>query len=218
MTPVSEDWRLRVDLHETGLVHTLSERLDAHELEHELETSFSDRVVVSTNGAEVFCYAGSREQLEAAQRLIESIASERDWQVTFELRRWHPDEQAWKDPSLPVPETGAEREAEHAALIAREREESQRQGFPDYEVRVQCASEDDCAEFAERLRAEGLQVVRRSTFLVVGAADEDTANQLAGRLQAQAPRGASIVAEGTLPAVYSGSPLNPFALFGGLGG
>jgi hypothetical protein len=27
-----------------------------------------------------------------------------------------------------------------------------------------------------------------------------------------------VVAQGTLPAVYSGTPLNPFALFGGLGG
>ena len=215
---MADDWRLRVCLHETGLVHALSERLDAHELEHELQTAFSDRVIVSGEGSELFCYAGTREQLDAAQTLIESVGRDRGWRIDFELRRWHPLEQAWKDPSLALPETGAERDAEHAALIAREREESRRQGFPDFEVRVTCASDEDCEEFAARLRDEGYPVVRRSRFLLVGAQDQDSANRLAARLQDEAPRGASIIAEGTLPAVYSGTPLNPFAFFGGLGG
>lgn len=215
---MADDWRLRVCVHEEGLVHALSERLDAHELEHEIETAFSDRVIVSGEGSELFCYAGTREQLDAARTLIESIGRERDWTLEFELRRWHPDAQAWEDPSVPLPETGSEREAERADLIAREREKSQRQGFPDFEVRVQFASESDCEAFAQRLRDEGLQVVRRSKFLLVGAADEDSANALADRLAREAPHGTAIVAEGTVPAVYSGSPFNPFALFGGLGG
>ena len=215
---MSDDWRLRVCLHEQGLVHALSERLDAHEVEHELEASFADRVIVSGDGSELFCYAGSSEPLQAAQRLIETLADERGWRVDFELARWHPDEQAWKDPGLALPETGSEREAEHAARIAREREEARAQGYPSFEVRVQCATEGDCEEFAARLRAEGLQVVRRSKYLLVGAADEDTANELAARFHREAPEGSAVVAEGTLPAVYSGTPLNPFALFGGLGG
>ena len=215
---MNDDWRLRVCLHEGGRARTLSERLDAHELEHELENSFSDRVIVSTEGSELFCYAGSREQIEAAQRLITSIAQERDWRIDFETARWHPEEEQWRDAEVPLPTSGPEREAEHAALIAREREESRRQGFPDYEVRVQCATESDCDAFAERLRAEGLQVVRRSRYLVIGAADEDSANELAARMHQEAPHGSAVVAQGTLPAVYSGSPLNPFALFGGLGG
>lgn len=217
MSPARDDWRLRVCLHEEGLVHALSERLDAHELEHELETSFADRVIVSGDGAELFCYAGSREQLEAARKLIETLGRERDWQIEFELTRWHPDEQAWKDPDAPLPESEPEREAEHAALMIREREESQRQGFPDFEVRVECASEEDCEAFADQLRAEGLQVVRRSRYLLIGANDEDSAKQIVGRLQGEMPEGASIVALGTVPAVYSGSGVNPFAFFGGLG-
>ncbi len=217
MSRVADDWRLRVCLHETGLVHALTERLGARELEHELETSFADRVMVSGHGSELFCYAGSREQLDAAQRLIESIAQEKGWRVDFELHRWHPVEEAWKDPAAPVAETEPEREAEHAALIARERADAQRHGFPDFEVRVQCASEEECEQLAQRLRDEGLQVVRRSVFLIVGAADEDSAQQLAARLHDEAPSGSAIVAEGTVPAVRSGIPFNPFALFGGLG-
>lgn len=218
MSAVSDDWRLRVCLHETGLVRALAERLDAHELEHELQTSFADRIIVSGDGPELFCYAGSREQLDAARALIESIARERDWRVDFALHRWHPEEQAWEDPSVALPENEPQRDAEHAARIAREREESRHQGFPDFEVRVECRSEGDCEAFAARLRAEGMQVVRRSRYLLVGANDEDSANQLAARLRQEAPDGATVIAQGTLPAVYSGSPLNPFALFGGLGG
>jgi hypothetical protein len=218
VSTVSEDWRLRVCLHEQGLVHALSERLDAHEVEHELEVSFADRVIVSSDGSELFCYAGSREQLQAAQRLIESLADERGWHVDFELARWHPDEQAWKDPSLALPESGPQHEAEHAARIAREREEAHAQGYPSFEVRVQCASEHACEQFAAQLRDEGLQVVRRGRFLLLGAADEDSANELAARMQREAPTGSAVRAEGTLPAVYGGTPLNPFALFGGLGG
>jgi hypothetical protein len=218
MSAMSDDWRLRVSLHEQGLVHALTERLDAHEVEYELQASFSDRVIVSADGSELFCYAGSREQLLEAQRLIESLAQERGWRIDFELLRWHPDEQAWKDPSLALPETGSEREAEHAARIARERDEARAQGYPSFEVRVQCATESDCETFAARLRAEGLQVVRRSKFLLVGADDEDSANELAARFHRDAPEGSAVVAEGTLPAIYGGTPLNPYALFGGLGG
>jgi hypothetical protein len=215
---MSDDWRLRVRLSEEGLVHTLSERLDAHEVEHELEASFSDRVIVSVDGSELFCYAGSREQLEAAERLIETLASERGWRIDLDLARWHPDEQAWKDPSLALPGTGSEHEAEHAARIAREREEARVQGYPSFEVRVQCATEHDCEAFASRLRSEGLQVVQRSKYLLVGAADEDSAGELAARFHHDAPEGSAVVAEGTLPAIYGGTPLNPYALFGGLGG
>ena len=215
---MSDDWRLRVCLHEQGLVHSLSERLDAHELEHELQSSFADRIIVSGAGSELFCYAGSREQIEAAQRLIETTARERGWRIDFELHRWHPDEQVWKDLDVAMPETGSEREAEHAALVAREREEARAQGYPSFEVRVQCASERECEQFAAQLRSEGLQVVRRAKFLLVGAADEDSANELAARIHRDAPTGSAVVAEGTLPAVYGGTPLNPFALFGGLGG
>ena len=63
---MNDDWRLRIDLHENGLAHRLGELLGAEELEHDLERSFHDRVVVSVDGAEVFCYTGTRPQAERA--------------------------------------------------------------------------------------------------------------------------------------------------------
>jgi hypothetical protein len=214
---MNDDWRLRVRLSEPSHAAALTERLDAARVEHELETAFADRVIVSIDDSEVFCYAGSRAQAQAAERLIRGLAAQHGWQITTELMRWHPEAEAWEDPELPLPDTPRELEAEHAERISRERVEAREQGYADFEVRVECRSERECTAFSERLRDEGLAVVRRGRYLVVGAADEDAADALAARIGREAPEGSSVVAEGTLPAVLKGSPMNPFAVFGGLG-
>ncbi len=73
---MNDDWRLHIDLHDEGFAHRLGERLQAEELEHDLERSFADKVVVSVDGHDVFCYAGTRAQAEAAQRLIEKLIAD----------------------------------------------------------------------------------------------------------------------------------------------
>jgi len=122
---MSDDWRLRIDLHEEDAAHKLTERLEARELEHDLEASFHDRIVVSRDGGEVFCYAGTREQAERTERLIRSLAAEHGWQLDFDLKRWHPSEEEWEDPDKPLPEGTAERAAERAKLIEKERQEAE---------------------------------------------------------------------------------------------
>ncbi|HZU40615.1 MAG TPA: hypothetical protein VE992_06170 [Solirubrobacteraceae bacterium] len=214
---MNDDWRLGVDVHDPSRASKLSQRLDASALEHELETAFRDRVIVSQEGAHLFCYAGTRQQAEAAERLIRSLAAEHGWEVECELARWHPEAEAWEDPDAPLPSTGAQLEAEHAARDAQEQEQALEQGYPNFEVRVECRSERDCAAFAERLEAEGLPVVRRGRYLVIGAADEDSAQAIAARCHREAPDGSLVAAEGSVPAVLAGSS-NPFAIFGGLAG
>ncbi len=215
---MNDDWRLEVDLHESGFAHALRERLDATDLEHRLETSFADRVVVTVDGPVLFCYAGSQAQLQAAEQLIRGLAAEKGWQADCELTRWHAEAEAWEPADRPLPASPQEQAAEHEELIAREREEVREQGYPDFEVRVQCRTEGDCAAFAARLEAEGVHVVRRGKFLLVGAPDEDTAQALAARFHREAPEGSAVLAEGSVPSIYAGRPFNPFALFGGLGG
>jgi hypothetical protein len=214
---MNDDWRLRVRPHEKGIVHSLVERLDASELEHDLEASFHDRVIVSVDGPELFCYAGSRAQAERVERLIRSEADKNGWSIEYELTHWHPTAEEWEDPDEPLPDSDTERAEERSELMARERGESQNQGFPEYEVRIRCPSRHQAAELADRLRGEGLPSVQRSNFLLVGALDEDSATALAERLRAEAPTGSAVVAEATLGAVMSAEP-NPFAVFGGLGG
>jgi hypothetical protein len=215
---MSDDWRLRIALHQDGVAHDLAERLDASDLEHELEASFHDRLIVSRDGDDLFCYAGSRDQAEAAEKLFSSIATENGWNLEYELRHWHESAEEWEEPDVPLPQTDAERAGEHAQLIQRERAEVKERGEPEFEVRVQFDSHHDAVAFAETLRQEGLPIARRWKYLVVGAADQDSAEALAARLRDEAPPGSTVTAEGSGSAAYSERPSNPFWFLGGLSG
>ena len=216
---MSDDWRLRIALQESGHAHNLTERLDASKLEHDLEGSFHDRLVVSREGGELFCYAGSREQAEKAEQLVRSVAAEHGWQAHYELSRWHESAEEWEDPDVPLPQSDAERAAEHAQRVAKEREETTERGYAEYEVKVHCSSHRETVKLSDRLRDEGLPVLRRWHYLIVGASDEDSANALAERLRAEAPPGATVTAEVSERAAWDDDPgRGSFAMFGGLGG
>ncbi len=215
---MNDEWRLQIDVREPGHARSLTERLGAAELQHELSESFQDRLIVSGEGSRLFVYAGTREQAEQARAVIERLDSENEWDVTAQLAHWHPEAERWEDPDLPLPEGDAARLAEHQELIAAEREEAEERGEPEFEVRVDLPSHGEAARFAELLRAEGLPAVRRWKYLVVGAADEDSAKALAERLRTEAPGGSEVTVEGSGQVAWAERPSNPFAVFGGLGG
>jgi hypothetical protein len=103
--------------------------------------------------------------------------------------------------------------------VAKEREETAERGYAEYEVRVQCSSHHETVELAERLRQEGLPLVRRWRYLLVGARDEDAANALAERLRAEAPADSTVIAEVSQRTAWDDDPgRGSFAVFGGLGG
>src|SRR5947209_2096021 len=215
---MADDWRLRISFRGDSRADELRERLEATDLEHTLEAAFGDRVAVSADDDEVFAYTGTREQAGAVGELVRSVASENGWQVDLELRRWHPTAEAWEDPDQALPSTEPERAAERSALIDREREESTETGHPEFEVRVKFHSHRAAVEFADTLEREGLTLVRRWHFLLVGAPDEDSARALAERIRAEAPPGTVVISEATQLTVAEGSGGNPFAYLGGLGG
>ena len=215
---MNDNWRLAVDLHEEGHAHALSERLEATELEHDLDDSFHDRVVVTRQAAHLYCYTGTREQAERASRLIESLAAEHGWQVTMELKRWHQVEEVWEDPDKPLPETESDRAAEEQVLVEREHQEAVERGFPEFEVRVDCPTHKDALQLVEKLKGEGLSSVHRWKYVLVGALDEEAAKSLAERLREEAPAGSTVKAEGSWQAAWAERPANPFAFLGGLAG
>jgi hypothetical protein len=216
---MSDDWRLQVGLFDDGAARELTERLAAERLGENVETAFGDQLIVSVDGPDVFCYAGERAHAELAADAIRTIAAERGWDVELRLKRWHPTAEEWEDADVPLPTTDAERAAEHAQRIAKEREESAARGYAEYEVRVQCSSHRETVELTERLEDEGLPVVRRWRYLLVGASDEDAANALAERLRAEAPPGSTVIAEVSQRALWDEDPARgSFAVFGGLGG
>jgi hypothetical protein len=216
---MNDDWRVRVDLHDHGFAHHLGETLEAEELEHDLKASFSDRVIVSLDSSdeELFLYAADRAQAEAAQRLVQRVASEHGWTLETELRRWHPTAEIWEDPDNPQPASAEQVETEDEIRIAGERRESAEQGYPAMEVRVTCASRRDAVELSRRLEDEGIVNIHRWSWVLIGANDEDDANTLADRLRAELP-GAEIAAEVNRRELWENRPGNPFAWLGGLAG
>jgi hypothetical protein len=159
---MNDDWRLRVDLHKDDIANLLTAHLEGSELEHDLETTFHDRVIVSADGPQVFCYTGTREQADRAEQVIRSVATERKWDVDFELKHWHPVAEEWEDPDVPLPADAEDRAAEHAEMIRQQRAESAAQGHPNYEVRVQCESHHDTRKLADQLEQEGLTLLTRT--------------------------------------------------------
>jgi hypothetical protein len=215
---VNDDWRLQIDLREPGHVGPLVENLEAHEPEHGLSDAFHDRVVVSRDGDRAFLYAGSREQAEAARKLVRSLAERHGWNLDADLKRWHPTAEEWEDPDKPLPDDDAARLAEHKELIVAERRETEERGRPELEVRIDLPSHHDAHRFAEQLRSEGLPVVHRWRYVLLGAADEDQAKALAERIRTEAPADSEVCVEGTWQTAYAERPPSPFAVLGGLGG
>jgi hypothetical protein len=215
---MNDEWRLQIDVQGERDAGSLTERLNAAELEHELSEAFHDRLIVSGDGPRVFVYAGTREQAERARDLIADLAKAHSWSLESELTHWHPEAERWEDPDLPLPEGDAARVVEHEELIATERKQLAETGEPEFEVRVDLPSHREASRFAELLRAGGLPAVRRWKYLVVGATDEDAARALAARLESEAPAGSKVTVEGSGQIAYAERPANPFAVFGGLGG
>jgi hypothetical protein len=215
---MNDDWRLRIDARDHALAHQLSELLHDNDLEHDLDAGYQDRIVVSVDDSEVFCYAGTRAQAEAAEALIRRLAGDRDWQVELELTHWHPVAERWESPDEPLPATADEAEAERADRVADERVESAQQGYPEYEVRIHCGSRGEAGELAQHLEHEGIPNVHRWSYVLIGATDEDSANALAERLRGEAPDARTITVEFNARALWDERPSNPFAVLGGLAG
>lgn len=215
---MNDDWRLRIDAHEHALAHQLGELLHDNELEHDLDAGYHDRIVVSVDDSDVFCYAGTRAQAEAAERLIQRLAGDRGWKIAVELSHWHPVSERWESPDEPLPATADEANAERADRVADERVESAQQGYPEYEVRIHCASRGEAGELAQQLEHEGIPNLHRWSYVLIGATDEDSANALADRLRGEAPGARTITVELNARAVWDERPSNPFAVLGGLAG
>jgi hypothetical protein len=209
-----QDWRLRVRFADEAHGLHLTERLHAAELAHEAHERFGQRVVVSRDGPEVFLYADSEGAAKEAESVVRAELESEGRDAEIELDRWHPAEEEWIDAAQPLPDDSAERDAEHAALMAEESEEARERGYAEFEVRIDLPSWGDATELSTRLDDDGLPHVRRWRYIVLGAVNEDAANELAERLRGELPSDAQVSVEGSFVAAQAERPYKPFAIFG----
>jgi hypothetical protein len=195
---VRDDWRIRIDVeeeHAEGLLERLGLDLgsEARELAEELK---GRRLAVSRDDDTIFVYAGSRAEAETARSIVDAELREAGAEARIgPIEHWLADEDRWDD------EPSEEFEPEQEVL---------EHGHAPWEVRVEAGSPHEAEELARRLQDEGYGVLRRHTYVLVGASSEEEAHDLAKRLHGEAE------ASGEL--VYETLPQNPFAVFGGLGG
>src|SRR6185436_5857755 len=103
-------------------------------------------------------------------------------------------------------------------VVAADEAESERTGRALWEVKLVLPSHDETGELARKLEDEGMSVIKRWNYLLVGAEDEDDARALAERLRAEAPADAIVEVEASSEMAQEVAPRNPFAIFGGLAG
>jgi hypothetical protein len=213
---VRDDWRLTVELDDESRSRELVEWLGQVRLEAGERVPLGDRVIVSRDGSRVYLYSDTEERARHVESMVlAKIGHPAAGHV--ELARWHPAEQRWEDAAVPLPRTDEEWAVEHERLQEREEDESLATGYAEWEVRVEFPSHDETVAFAERLEAEGIPAVRRYTYLLVGAVNEDDARALADRLADDVPEGARVEVEPGGQMVWEVAPQNPFVVFGGLG-
>jgi hypothetical protein len=191
-----DDWRIRIELPEDEHARGLLERLgfgrrEAEELADELR---EHRLAVSRDGNTVFVYAASGMQAEQASRIVEEeLREEGLTPARFVMERWLAEEDRWDDePEQPDAE-----------------EELLERGYAPWEVRVECQSLAAARRLADKLRDEGYGVSRTFTYVIAGTETREQAVELARRIHGEVEPGGELV--------YEVQPLNPFAVFGGLG-
>jgi hypothetical protein len=213
---VEDDWRLTATLSDEG-TRRLLEQLREHEADDAVRHRLGGAVAVSGEGNVVYAYADTADAIHEAETVVRSLLAEHGVHAEVRIDRWHELEQRWEDESVPLPRTEAEREAELDRLEETEAAEARESGRSLWEVRLELPSHGRTRELADRLEQEGLRVIRRWRFLLVGADTEDDARELAERLSSEAPD-AAIQVEPSGEMVAEVAPGNPFAIFGGLAG
>jgi hypothetical protein len=176
-------WRVEIELDDEDHGYSFGERLRALDLDDEARKRLGRRVIVSRDGSRLFLYTSSEEEANAAAAVVKELVDADDLTAEIRVTRWHPDEEEWKDASVPLPRTEAERELERQRREERERREAEAEHHYDWEVHVRLPDGDRAAELEEHLRARGLPVHRRWRYVTIDAATEEEANELASELQ-----------------------------------
>ena len=192
---MADEWRVELDLDDEEHGLTLGERLRSVDLDDQARERLGGRVVVTRDGPRMFLYATSENEAREAERVVRELIAEDQLSADVAVTRWHPDEEAWKDASAPMPSTPEEHAAEQSRHEAAEESEALRTGTDPWEVRVDLPSLKETLELGGRLADEGLDVHRRWRYLLIGAPSEDRANELAERLRGEAPQGSSVRVE-----------------------
>ncbi len=187
----SDDWRVTISV--SGQVQR---SFSVRQVEGDIRRQVGRDIAVGAGDAEIFLYAGTESAARGAERSARDVLARHGITAAESaLHRWHPIEEQWEDPDVPMPQTTAERQAEHQRLADAQTAESLATGIAQWDVRVDLGSHHQAVTLARKLEREGRVIVRRWKFLTVGARNEDEARELAEQIRRDAPPDATVTVE-----------------------
>ncbi len=191
----SNDWRVTISLTDQAQAERAQRSFSTHDVEEDVRRRLGRNIAVGAGDTQIFLYAGTEVAAREAEQVARDVLGQHGIQAELALHRWHPIEEGWESPDVAVPQTEAERQAEHQRLEDAETAESLAAGTAQWEARVEFPSHREAVALASKLQREGRPVVRRWRFLVVGASNEDDARELAEQISQEAPPDATVRVE-----------------------
>jgi hypothetical protein len=191
----SNDWRVTISLTDQAHVEQARQSISEQEVEQDVRQRLGRNIVVGAGDSQIYLYAGTELAATEAERAAREVLDQLGIEAEFALHRWHPVEEEWQSPDVAMPQTEAERQAEHERLEDAETADSVAAGSAMWQTRVELDSHREAVALAHKLQGEGYPVVRRWKFLVVGANNDDDAKALAEHIRQEAPPGAQVCAE-----------------------
>jgi len=222
-----DDWRVTVTLPAEEQSGKLVASLAETAVEDDARAALGDRVVVGggDDPGVVFLYTGSPEAAREAEKVVRRLVAEHRVEAEYAIHRWHPEDERWEAADEGLPVTDAQHEAEHERLEQDEAAESEELGESLWEVRIELDSHRDAVGMADRIESEAddllsgytVSVVRHWRYLLIGADNEDQANEIAEAVRDELPAGAELKVEPSGALVWQAVKPSPFAVLGGLG-
>lgn len=191
----STDWRVTISLSGQVNVERARQSFAEHEVEQDVRRRLGHNIVIGAGDSQIFLYAGTELAASEAERTAREVLGQLGIEAEFAVHRWHPIEEEWQSPDVAMPQTEAERQAEHQRLEDAETADSVATGTALWQARAELPSHREAVELAHKLQGEGYTVVRRWKFLIVGANSDDDARALAEHIRQEAPAGAEVTAE-----------------------
>jgi hypothetical protein len=190
----SDDWRVTISVSDAP-PRQAQQSLSVRQAEEDIRRQVGRGIAVGAGETQIFLYAGTETAAGDAERIARDVLAGHGMAAESAVYRWHPIEERWETADVPMPQTEAERQAEHQRLVDAEAAESLATGVAQWEVRAELGSHRQAVALARKLESEGRAVVRRWKFLMVGASDEDEARELAGQIRQEAPPDAAVTVE-----------------------
>jgi hypothetical protein len=190
MADSDDDWRVTLSVSQPP-----AGPAPLSQVEEDIRGQVGRDIGVGAGEAQIFLYAGTETAAGEAERIARDVLARHGVTAESAVHRWHPIEERWETPDVPMPQTAAERQAEHQRLVDAETAEALATGQAQWEVRVELGSHRQAVALARKLEGEGRAIVRRWRFLLVGASNEDEARELAGQISQQVPADAAVNVE-----------------------